>query len=107
MSPDGRSVPALGRTSRPGFVRHQVGLALDALIVGGVGAACAALRTLEPSDFGEPERAAMLLAVIRDLRATHDERGQSAMQLVALARAESPQARLRKPSTKTATRKSS
>ena len=71
---------------RAGFVEfHQV-LARQALDVGRIGAARAALWVLRASDFpAAPQVAQVLLAVLRDSHASDEEIGEAALRLTRLA----------------------
>jgi hypothetical protein len=70
---------------RAGFVEfHQV-LARQALEIGAVRAARAALRVLRAADFGPMSHIAdQLLAILRDSRATDDEVADAALRLTRL-----------------------
>jgi hypothetical protein len=73
-------------SSRAGFVRYELGLASDAVLAGGVGSACAALRVLLADDFDDEVEAASYLAVIRNGAASDSDRAEAVMQLFFLAR---------------------
>ena len=70
---------------RAGFVEFHQLLARQALDVGRVGAARAALRVLRTTDFSnEAQVAEMLLAVIRDSRSTDEEIAEAILRLTRL-----------------------
>lgn len=91
VSSEGRFPVGTGRmeqltADRAGFVEfHQV-LARQALEIGEVRAARAALHVLRPSDFGPmSEMAGSLLAVIRDGRSSDEQVADAAHRLTRLA----------------------
>jgi hypothetical protein len=69
---------------RDAYVRQQQKLARQALVVGELGTACAALRALVPEDFSDARSAAQLLEVIRGSFPAPPQRLDAAVGLVLL-----------------------
>ncbi|HLU67586.1 MAG TPA: hypothetical protein VKZ63_14990 [Kofleriaceae bacterium] len=77
-------MPRLSR-GRVGFVEYHQGIARQALKLGQVRAARAALRVLRTSDFGDQSRAAgALLDALRDNRASEEDVASAALALIRL-----------------------
>ena len=66
------------------YVTHQQSIARNALTLGSLGAARAALRALRDTDYDDEPRAAACLAALRDSRATGDESLAAIKTLIAL-----------------------
>lgn len=70
---------------RTGFVEFYQSTARQAINIGEIGAARAALRVLRTTDFGDQsELAEALFAVIRDSRSTNDEIAEAALRIASL-----------------------
>lgn len=89
MSPRGAD-PKVARPparNSPGFARRQLALAAAAFHMGEVGAACAALRVLQPEDFVDQQRAADCLARMRRHAEGLEVRSRAVEELLRLGEA--------------------
>ena len=74
--------------SRRLFVTHQQSIARRALTLGSVGAARAALRSLQPEDFADQDIAEEYLGTLRDSSASPDDTDVAIKRLICLDAAE-------------------